>query len=341
MKILRLTVMPPIASDKISGTTTVGMYRAYGETEVADIYDVEHTSPYFNQNQEVGFVSLPPAGSQILACQTSDAVGSNRVYYLATITTPQPGARLAQRTDENTPPNLMDKTIGSLGVPQSISLIGPGKHSIEISHDLDTKGIKDTGVYLQTAGGKLISLEDGPKKNNIVVKTGDGLFGQVAAIELQEIPNSTVGGLSTSYTVSIYATGSINMFASKGNVNMRIEDGNQINIENASTGLNGAYPGDPTCGAINIKSQNSSINIIAGPDPVTGFVGTPTPNSISTVNITAAGGPLTTMNLHTDGQLNLSGRQGVRIAGGDLRVGVTGIAPILIDGATINLNTPV
>lgn len=343
MRIFRVTVLPHKQNDpKKFGKQLAGTYEAFGAAGVSDIYYVEHTSPYFNNSAQVGFVSIPPEGSQILVCQTDDASNERQVYYLATLVVPQVGRRLAtDRTVENSPPDLMNLAIGGIGLPQSIALVGPGEHSLEIKNDFDNGNVKETGVYLKTSGGKLIRLEDGHQKNNIVIKTADGLFGQLASIELQEVPDSRAGGLTPSYSVNIFATGQISLYSHHSNIDMLVEDGGQINIENKSTGLFGAYPGDPTCGTINIKSPRGDINIIAGPDPLSGYVGPPYPDPTATVNITAAGGPLTSLNIHTDGILNLSGGAGVNIAGGDLRVGVTGIAPVTVEGALINLNTPV
>jgi hypothetical protein len=339
MRIFRATVLDHIPSDNYYGTSVPGTYRAYGEKGIDEIYYVQHTSPFYSDRAQVGFLSIPPKDSMILVCQTDDRVGSQDVFYLATIAAPQLGLRLAKdKNTDNTPPSMMEKVIDRLGQPSIVSLAGPTGHNITLSHNLDENSI-DSGVYLRTSGGKLVRLEDGPEKNHIVIKTADGILGEVAAIELQEKPNPKKQGLSTSYTITMYATGQINMISQNSNINMRVEDGGQINIENTSTGLRGAYIGDPTCGTINIKSPRGDINIIAGTDPVTGSVGPGIPNPIAAVNITAAGGPATSLNVHTDGILNLSGGSGVRIAGGDLRLGITGVAPVVIEGVSIDLNT--
>lgn len=343
MKIFKATVLPHMLNSPTKfGKFYPGVYQAYGEGGVEDIYWVEHTSPYFSNKNQVGFVALPPQDAQILVCQTDDMTSGRRVYYLTTLTMPQPsGRKLAEgKTSQNTPPPLLNKAYGRLDQPQGIALVGPGEHSLEIKNDFSEEA-KDTGIYLKTSGGKLIRLEDGPQKNNIVIKTADGAFGELASIELQEIPDSRAESLTPSYSVNIFATGQISLVSQNSNVDMSVIDGGQINIENKSSGLYRIGPNDPTCGTINIKSSRGDINIIAGPDPLTGFVGPVPPNPIAAVNITAAGGPLTSLNVHTDGLLNLSGGTGVRIAGGDLRLGVTGTAPVIIDGLSIDLNTPV
>lgn len=339
MRIFKLRVMDHIPSDNYYGKLVPGTYRAHGEKSTQEIYTVYHTSPFYSDRAQVGFLSMPPKDSIILVCQTDDAAGSRDVFYLATIAAPQMGGRLAiDKNTDNTPPSMMEKVVDRLGEPSIVTLAGPAGHEITLSHNLNESSI-DSGVYLKTSGGKLIRLEDGSQKNHIVIKTADGFLGEVAGIELQEKPDPNKAGLSTSYTITMYATGSINMISQNSNINMRVEDGGQINIENTSTGLRGAYVGDPTCGTINIKSPRGDINIIAGSDPVTGQVGPGIPNPIAAVNITAAGGPATSLNVHTDGILNLSGGSGVRIAGGDLRLGITGIAPVVIEGVSIDLNT--
>lgn len=341
MRIFRVTVLSHFFnSPEKFGVGVPGVFQAYGEKGLNDIYYVEHTSPYYNNGSQVGLISLPPKDSQILVCQTDDMSSDRRVYYLTTLTAPQPSKKQVNKTTANTPPSMLNKIYGRLGQPDAVVLAGPGSHSLEIKNDVSEEA-HDTGIYLKTGGGKLIRLEDGPQKNNIVIKTADGAFGELASIELQEIPDSRTESYTPSYSVSIYATGSVSIFSQNSNIDMAVEDGGQINIENKSSGLYGAYPGDPTCGTINIKSLRGDINIIAGPDPLTGNVGPVPPDPIASVNITAAGGPLTSLNVHTDGILNLSGGAGVRIAGGDLRLGVTGTAPVVIDGVSIDLNTAV
>ena len=339
MRIFRVTVLGhrPNDPDKF-GKYLAGTYEAFGEAGIGDVYYIEHTSPYYNNGSQVGFVSIPPKDSQILVCQTDDMAGGRQAYYLATLTVPQLGGRLANRTTADTPPSLMDLTIGKVGQPQAVALVGPGAHSLEIKNDFN-ENTKETGIYLKTGGGKLIRLEDGPEKNNIVIKTADGTFGELASIELQQLPDTRTQGTVGSYSVNIYATGAVKIVSENSNIDMAVRDGRQINIENTSTGLYGAYTGDPTCGTINIKSPRGDINIVAGTDALTGSVGPSIPNAIAAVNITAVGGPATSLNVHTDGILNLSGKSGVKIAGGDLRLGITGTAPVVIEGATIDLNT--
>jgi len=332
MKLKRAVVLKHIPNNSEFGKRTVGYYRVRSVDGWEGV--VEHTSPYYDRTS--GFIALPPENAQILICQTDDPVQSNVWYYLSTVVTPQPGERFGDGPRVDYP---IDKTLGRLGVPQAVGLIGPGDHSVELKHDISQSKL-DSGVYIKTSGGKMIRLEDGPDKNNIVIATPESPLGSVASIEIQE--KAPTGSSRATYTVTIYATGSINMITKESNINMEVVDGGRIDIINKSSGLMRTSPADPTCGSINIRSTNGDINIVAGPevDPNTGAPLIVSPAAaISSVNIRSVGSPTTSLNIHTDGILNLSGRTGVNISGGDLRFGVTNIAPVRIGGAAIDLNT--
>lgn len=333
MKIKRATVLAHLPNNEEVGKRAVGFYRA----KFADgtIAVVEHTSPYYDRT--TGFLALPPENSQILCCKTDDPIQKNTWFYLSTIVTPQFGERFGQGPKEEPP---IGETIGRLGVPQKVVLKGPGDHSLELKHDYDESKM-ESGVYLKTSGGKLVRLEDGPDKNNIVIKTAESLLGSMASIEIQE--RTPDGSSRPSYSITLYATGSVNLVSKDSNIAMEIIDGGKIDIVNRSSGLMRTSPTDPTCGSINIKSTNGDINIVAGPeiDPATGAPLVVSPAAaISAVNIRSVGSPTTSLNIHTDGILNLSGKSGVHITGGDLRFGLTGVSPVRMDGLPILLNPP-
>jgi hypothetical protein len=323
----------PIDKDDPNSYKRIGFYTVLAADGWQGV--VEHTSPYYDRT--TGFVALPPENSQILICKTDDGIQKNTWYYLSTIVTPQPGERFGSGSDQSRP---IESAIGKLGVPTSVALTGPGEHTIQIKHDYDQTKM-ESGVYLKTSGGKLVRLEDGPDKNNIVIKTAESLLGSMASIEIQE--RTPEGSSRPSYSITLYATGSVNLVSKDSNIAMEIIDGGKIDIVNRSSGLMRTSPIDPTCGSINIKSTNGDINIVAGPeiDPATGAPLVVSPAAaISAVNIRSVGSPTTSLNIHTDGILNLSGKSGVHITGGDLRFGLTGVSPVRMDGLPILLNPP-
>jgi hypothetical protein len=334
MKIKRATVLQHIPNKDDFAKRNAGFYRvsfADGQQAV-----VEHTSPYYDRTS--GFIALPPENAQILVCQTDDPIQKNTWFYLSTVVTPQHGERFGSGPKD---PRPISDALGKLGVPQRVSLKGPGDHYIELKHDYDENKM-ESGVYLKTSGGKMVRLEDGPDKNNIIIKTADSLLGSVASLELQE--STPEGSSRPSYSITLYATGSVNLISKDSNIAMEIIDGGRIDIVNRSSGLMRTSPADPTCGSINIKSTNGDINIVAGPeiDPATGAPLVVSPAAaISSVNIRSVGSPTTSLNIHTDGVLNLSGKAGVHISGGDLRFGLTGVSPVRVDGLPIDLNPPV
>lgn len=318
-----------------AGNPIPGIYQAW----IGDrVITVQHTSPYYGRTD--GFAALPQPNSYILVVNPhSDYLNNEEWFYLATIVPNQAGEQLSTKNAPAAPPAITDTT-GKLGMPQSISLIGPGDHKIKIKHDYNESD-KSTGIHLTTAAGKMIRMEDSPQIDNIVISCTRDLTGDYAALELQEtIPEANgIPSSRMSYTAYLRASGGIVIQSGGSNVNIRVENqGGEINIENDSLGAL-ATGGGPTGGNINIRSTNGAINIVAGPDPLDVAPGTVT-QPIAAVNIQSIGGPATSMTLHTDGVLKLSGGLGVEIVGGDNRIVPVPSSNVSILGTVIGLNSP-
>jgi hypothetical protein len=294
---------------------------------------VQHTSPYFG-NQD-GFIGLPEQNSYILVVNPDrNEPNPEEWYYISTIVSKQMGEALAANPNPARPPSPITETTGRAGIPQKMGMIGPGNHKVLLYHDVDANN-KNSGATIVTNAGKMIRMDDSPQLDNIVIVCGNTLTGNEVALELQE--TTPEGSSRSSYSAILRATGGITIQSAESNVNIRVENqGGEINIENDSLGP--ISRGGPTGGNINIRSTNGAINIVAGPDPLDvapGIITVPT----ASVNIQAIGGPATSMTLHTDGVLKLSGGLGVEIVGGDNRIAPLITSNVSIQGALIGLNS--
>jgi hypothetical protein len=259
----KAVVIGHIPSNDEFGGHEAGYYSA--KLEDGSLIMVEHTSPYYGRTS--GFLSLPNKGDRILVTKTTDSSDSNTWYYISTIVTPGSG-KVFERGDVTDIPNKINDVIGKLGMPQKVILESPKGNKIELSDDYD-KSSSNMGIFLKTSGGKSIRLSD--DNMPIVLKTEQGPEQEIASISLQGSPFP--GSTRQSYSITLIAHNAVELRSLKGDVNINIVDGKEINIVNKSSGINGNHlvlPDgttiiDPTPGNINITSTKGDINITAGP----------------------------------------------------------------------------
>lgn len=259
------TVLGHIPSNDEFGQHAIGYYSV--KLDDGSIVTVEHTSPYYGRTG--GFLSLPTEGDVILLTKLGDGTDKTTWYYVNTIVTPRSGKILSKGDVEPTPAPI-DSVIGKLGVPQKVVLQSPKGNSIILSDDYNDT-VANVGVFLKTGNGKMFKLSDDPKQNSIVLKSEEGPEEEIASINIQG--NVVEGSTRPSFSVTIIANNAIELRSLKGDIDINVVDGKEINIVNKSSGANGDHlvlPNgttiiDPTPGNINITSTRGDINIVAGP----------------------------------------------------------------------------
>jgi|688.fasta_scaffold06158_5 hypothetical protein len=258
-------VIGHIPSNEEFGDHSIGYYTV--KLDDGSFVTVEHTSPYYNRTG--GFLALPNKGDRVLIDKLSDTADKGTWYYLATIATPGAG-KILEKGDVEPQPQLLNSVIGKLGVPQKVILQSPKGNSLILSDDYN-ESESNVGVFLKTGAGKYFKLSDDKKQNSIVLKTELGPEEEIASISLQG--NPVEGSTRQSFSVTIIANNTVELRSLKGDIDLNIVDGKEINIINKSSGANGDHlvlPNgttiiDPTPGNINIQSTRGDINIVAGP----------------------------------------------------------------------------
>ena len=319
-----------------------GVIRGVDEVE-GQVYTIKHTSPYYGVGG--GILSLPTENSMILICGVQSSIEGLVWYYMATITSPQVSfANEAKKSPDGGSPfsSPLASIYGDLNpVPNKVAIQSELGNRIELSDDYSDKK-NNIGIFLKTPRGKLVKLSDDPLHDCILIKTGDGEADQMASISLTE--KQKPGSTFPAYSINIICNNNMDITSKKGTINMTVIDGSEINITNTSTGVAAMGPLDQTPGNINITSDRGDINITAGPTLLQQLASeaqnqipgqAPELPITPAINIKAMGGPLASLNLDSDGIVNINGRLGVNITSETFGVPS---GPVLVNGVTIDLN---
>lgn len=310
-----------------------GIIRGADEID-GNIYTIKHTSPYYGVKG--GILSMPPENSIILICGLDSSFEGLTWYYMSTITSPPVAYTNDSKNSPSSPspfPAPLNSIYGPLnGLPNKVALQSELGNRIELSDDYNDEK-NNIGIYLKTPRGKLIKMSDDPLHDSILIRTGEGEAEQFATISLTQ--KQKPGSAFPAFSIDISAHSNVNITSKKGTVNMKVIDGSEINIENTSTGTNATSPVDLTPGNINIISDRGDINITAGPSflPPT----TTTLPITPAINLKSVGGPLASLNIESDGIVNINGKLGVNITSETFGVPS---GPVVVNGVTIDLNPP-
>lgn len=231
--------------------------------------NVTYTSP-FHFRGKGGVIAVPNVGSKILILY--DRTNGN-YYYLSTVIEgwntddyiQDPSLLLTSITQEN---YYSDKDI-----PHRLTFTNEQDAGLVIRDERLT-GYSNSEVRLQSDTGKVISLQDSPLDDKIVIRNehGDGIRVTSDSIGSVSFEGKHHGFLA-SRSIYLLCDGNQDIVSFTGGIRMMVSEGREIDIENFSTGKmadntqNGISAGsNKRCGNINIKSYDSDVNIRAGLD---------------------------------------------------------------------------
>ena len=314
---------------------------------------VTYTSPYFKVNGG-GFLGIPETGDDILAFHNVNPLeDETEFYYISTIVSKKELSASDENPKFNTIP-ANDVSPYSKGKPVGQRLTNQTGAGLYIQRNFTASKISnnvtlhaETGEEVNVGSiGVQISNPDGDS----IVLTG---------------PESTEFHSARSLYVNTYGPQEFKCLT--GDINMRIDNGGDINIENNSWGLNGVPPWsgnirlksrwkDITLAALNDVPGTSKIHIVTG-GPTGAKItvsndgnieifaqGVPTPNGaplLPALNITSvgdinmkAGGSINMdaglgLNINTQGQAVIASQAGTSINSGGI---------IANNGATVAIN---
>lgn len=232
--------------------TRTGKVLASCPSENLENLTVVYTSPYYSNWK--GGIFVPPAeGSQILAWLDVNTLGGPIAYYLSTIIA-DPAEPSVGRKDPivNAPQLYQD------GAPGSMTFKNDQKDGLQIDHKRGEDRIICKTVL--NSGKKALRLDSSPEVDCVRLENGHGDY-----LKITGLPESSIG-IPTPPKRSLEARTFLNQnfVSDRGGIDLMINDGKDIVIENRSSGFfsMGSIFG-PRSGNVNLFTKFKNINLIA------------------------------------------------------------------------------
>jgi hypothetical protein len=241
------------------------MYVAINEFNQT-VVKVHYTSPYYSRGNG-GVIAIPEVGSDVIVLSLNadggylDRAGS--YYYITTIIDESDTEENIGyiRKDFNT---LNDKYLYDENKPKRLSFCDMFNSGLRIS-SITSKDFISSKVELVSRTNKRLILSDSPLSDLIMLRNehGDGLV-------ITSRPSDFIGERS----VELKSKGSLRLVSYESEIGIFLTEGRDITIQNSSTGVNGSAS-NKRSGNINIRSQNSDVNIVAKGEDSKIFIVTP------------------------------------------------------------------
>jgi hypothetical protein len=213
----------------------------------ADAYKVTYTSPFFKVNSG-GILGIPSKGDQILAFWNESAGrDESEFYYISTIVSKEDLEEEDQDTKFNVLPENDLPAYNSQGQPTMQYFTNTAGAGLYIHRDHSANKI-DNNVILKAEGGEEVTV----CPLGVQIRNADGDSVVLNGSE----PNEAYGARS----FAIETQGSHEYKCIAGDINMRVIDGGDINIENNSWGLYGL---PPWFGNVRVKSRWKDVTLAA------------------------------------------------------------------------------
>jgi len=215
-----------------------------------NLLQVHYVSPFFEPR--VGGDFSPPAnGATVLVFRDPT---SRKAYYLGTIVSDTPDA--ITNYEKPKAPSVDPKTYYEDSVPAVKQFKGNGGDGLEITSRKSTFRYVDR-VKLNS-GNKHILLDSSPESDCIRLAASNNDY-----IQINDVADSSIGiPLFVEQSIEMVAHGGISIEAAGGRVDITLDEGSDITLENTSTGLMSLnFPYGPRCGNINLFSANKNIHL--------------------------------------------------------------------------------
>tara|TARA_Y100001973_G_C5207976_1_gene343057 strand:+ start:7393 stop:8709 length:1317 start_codon:yes stop_codon:yes gene_type:complete len=320
---------------------------------------VAYTSPYYKFNSG-GFVAVPEGGTQVLCLYNESPKAGESTFYYLTSVIGQPTNITQDDQNENVKPLRSNDTnapiYGKLGGPVSQTFTNTEGNGLYITTEYSGDKIPNARVQAkaQVEAERLgfvteatrqeledsVTLGDVELHNNVTMKLGSGEEVNVGSVGVQIrngegdclVLNSGEPNEAYSARSMVVETRGPQLYKCvASDINMKVVDGGDINIENDSTGLFGLFP---WTGNIRLKSRYRDITLAALGGPIM-----PSDIHIVTnfgkIKLDGTTGQVTIFS-PTDIQLNSEANISLN-AGGNISLNSGGLASINANGtASIN-----
>jgi hypothetical protein len=310
-------------------STRSGVFLAMFPTIDADAHKVTYTSPFFKANAG-GFLGIPDVDDEILALYNKEPEeGENEFYYHSTIVNKRNISDKESNPNFNTVAENDRSPYNEKGKPVMQHFTNHAGAGLYIHREFATSKISNN-VTMRSDTGEEVNV--GPV--GVQIRNADGDSITLNGAE----PNDAYGAR----TLSIETHSSQEYKCVAGDINMKIVDGGDINIENNSFGI---FALPPWFGNIRLKSRFRDITLAAlGPTSKIHIVTNGTQvivDSLGGVKIVTAGSidfaAAQDINMTAGGSVNIVGGLGAQLGSVAGAAGITAPAPT-INGQTIAFN---
>lgn len=223
-----------------------GVFQAYCRDVHDSPFEVTYATPYAVQN-EAGMVAVPEEGTMILICQPDNI---DKWFYLgATFERPmEQGTNRVFDTTYRYPDKNITRTRGR---PQKVVLQDIKGNKLTLSNEYSPKYV-NIKAQLESSLGKKLTLSDSPDKSCILLKNehGDGL-------KITTRPDV----VSAARSIELESRGPHRYISRDSEIEIRVNDGKEITIENNSTGIKMDTTAPQQYGNINLTSGFRDINL--------------------------------------------------------------------------------
>ena len=237
---------------------------------------VNYCSPFVT-NTEGGFVAMPTPGTQILVCQPE---GQVTYYYLGSTFAPilreaTGGTKIKGNAFSDASKYPFERADPDMfrarGVPKKSMLKGARGGGLVISEE-DNPTFINTKIELNSPNGKTVTLDDSPGIDSITLDSGNNSKITIANQHMAGLATPSLFAPSMS-EIRVESSGDQTFKSVQGTVNMRLQDGKEVNIMNNSTGDHKPLGFPPIMffppllfsnaeyGNINIQSKFKDVNI--------------------------------------------------------------------------------
>lgn len=223
-----------------------GVFFVYAKEVSENPVEVTYVTPYASQH-EAGMVAIPEEGTSVLIVLPEN---SSKWYYMGATYEPSVQRGTEKILKENQ--YLPDKNIyRARGRPQKVLLKDTKGNQLTLSSEYNPK-FSNIKAELASSKGKKLILSDSPTFDSVLLRNEhrDGL--KITA---------TADNVSPARSIELECKGPQKIISRNSEIEIRVNDGREVTIENLSTGIKNDPAFPEQFGNINVISHNKDINL--------------------------------------------------------------------------------
>lgn len=207
-------------------------------------FSITYTSPFYSVGNH-GILAIPFEGSEILvACDTNGIF-----YYMSTVV----GAESIGGGVKDFSVIGDQRVYGDDTRPRRVTMTNANGAGVVVTRRYKEDSIVDSTVVKSSAGKKL-SLDDSPEIDSVILRNqhGDGLT-----------ITADTNSVKPERGVELKSLGPQKFVSFNGDINIKLFDGREIEIENSSTGSHANFGENRKYGNIRFITENGDLALIS------------------------------------------------------------------------------